>query len=131
MASMLKTFGIGLLCTVLSPLILLVFVLYFIYTLLGTIVMFGINTYKYFAKGGSVLDELAIEKKARQILTAQEEYNQKMREAALNNINPLNTPQMNQVHEENNFNNPSETIENKNTEYNYESPNNPYGGDSQ
>ena len=95
MVSILKTFGLGLLCTILSPLILLILVLYFIYTLLGVIVMFVISVYRYFAKGGSVLDELKIEKEAKKILQSQEEYNQKMRESALrdplsSNVQPVN-----------------------------------------
>ncbi len=84
MMSILKTFGLGLLCTILSPLILVVFVLYFIYSLIGIIIMFFITVYRYFAKGGSVLDELEIEKKAKQILKNQEEQRMNM----YNNIAP-------------------------------------------
>lgn len=95
MIQILKTFGLGLLCTILSPLILLVLILYFIYTLIGIIVMFFISVYRYFAKGSSVLDELEIDKKAKQILQAQEEYNQKVRESMLNGSNPFSAPQAN------------------------------------
>lgn len=104
MISILKTFGLGLLCTLLSPLILLVLILYFFYTLIGIIVMFFISVYRYFAKGGNVLDELEVDKKARQILQAQEEYNQKLRESMLNGANQFN-PQPTPFNQVNSFNN--------------------------
>lgn len=97
MLSILKTFGLGLLCTILSPLILLILILYFIYTLIGVAIMFGISVYRYFAKGGSVLDELKIEKEAKKILQSQEEYNQKMRESALLGASPVNARPVNPV----------------------------------
>lgn len=92
MVSILKTFGLGLLCTLLSPLILLVFVLYFIYTFISIIIMFIIDVVRFF-KGRSVLDELEIEKKAHQILKSQEEYNQKMQEAFMASQSQFGTPQ--------------------------------------
>lgn len=105
MLSILKTFGLGLLCTILSPLILLVLALYFVYTILVVAIMYIINIFKYF-KGTSILEELEEEKKARLILKGEEEYQAKLREAYLNNItvNPY-IPQNSNQEEENSLSN--------------------------
>ena len=88
--------------------------------------MFFIHVYRYFSKGGSVLDELAIEKKAKQILVAQEEYNQKMRDAALNSANQQINPTINSNYDEDTKFKSSDF-----NEYNIEnfSPNDQYGGE--
>ena len=90
MLSILKTFGLGLLYTVLSPFILLILALYFIYTFLAFIIMFFINIFKFF-KGKSITDKLPIDIEAEKILLAQEQYEAKFKEAILNsqlNVTP-------------------------------------------
>ncbi len=97
MLSILKTIGMGMLYTLLSPFILLVLALYFIYTFLVFIGMFFVNIFKFF-KGKSVTDDLPIEKQAKQILEAQEQYETKLRESILNNnvnMNPTPNPIVN------------------------------------
>lgn len=85
--SILKTFGMGLLYTVLSPLIAIILVLYFLYTFISFIIMFFIDIFKFF-KGKSILDDLAIEVNAKKILSVQEEYENKLRDSILNNSQP-------------------------------------------
>lgn len=90
MLSILKTFGLGLLYTVLSPFIVLILALYFIYTFLAFIIMFFINIFKFF-KGKSITDKLPIDIEAEKILLAQEQYEAKFKEAILNsqlNVTP-------------------------------------------
>lgn len=90
MLSILKTFGLGLLYTVLSPFIVLILALYFIYTFLAFIIMFFINIFKFF-KGKSITDKLPIDIEAEKILLAQEQYEAKFKEAVLNsqlNVTP-------------------------------------------
>ena len=90
MLSILKTFGLGLLYTVLSPFIVLILALYFIYTFLAFIIMFFINIFKFF-KGKSITDRLPIDIEAEKILLAQEQYEAKFKEAVLNsqlNVTP-------------------------------------------
>lgn len=84
MLSILKTFGLGLLYTVLSPFIVLILALYFIYTFLAFIIMFFINIFKFF-KGKSITDKLPIDIEAEKILLAQEQYEAKLKEAIINN----------------------------------------------
>lgn len=84
MLSILKTFGLGLLYTVLSPFIVLILALYFIYTFLAFIIMFFINIFKFF-KGKSITDKLPIDIEAEKILLAQEQYETKLKEAIINN----------------------------------------------
>lgn len=90
MLSILKTFGLGLLYTILSPFIVLILALYFIYTFLAFIIMFFINIFKFF-KGKSITDKLPIDIEAEKILLAQEQYEAKFKEAILNsqlNVTP-------------------------------------------
>ena len=90
MLSILKTFGLGLLYTVLSPFIVLILALYFVYTFLAFIIMFFINIFKFF-KGKSITDKLPIDIEAEKILLAQEQYEAKFKEAVLNsqlNVTP-------------------------------------------
>ncbi len=90
MLSILKTFGLGLLYTILSPFIVLILALYFIYTFLAFIIMFFINIFKFF-KGKSITDKLPIDIEAEKILLAQEQYEAKFKEAVLNsqlNVTP-------------------------------------------
>lgn len=92
MLSILKTFGLGLLYTLLSPFIALILALYFIYTFLAFIVMFLINIFKFF-KGKSITDKLPIDVEAEKILLAQEQYEAKLKEAIINNqLNVVSTP---------------------------------------
>lgn len=84
MLSILKTFGLGLLYTILSPFIVLILALYFIYTFLAFIIMFFINIFKFF-KGKSITDKLPIDIEAEKILLAQEQYETKLKEAIINN----------------------------------------------
>ena len=92
MLSILKTFGLGLLYTLLSPFIALILVLYFIYTFLAFIIMFLINIFKFF-KGKSITDKLPIDVEAEKILLAQEQYEAKLKEAIINNqLNVVSTP---------------------------------------
>lgn len=86
MLSILKTFGLGLLCTILSPLIFLVLILYFAYSLIVIVIMAIINIFKFF-KGTSILEDLEEEKQAKKILKGQAEYEAKLRDAFLNNVN--------------------------------------------
>ena len=90
MLSILKTFGLGLLYTVLSPFIVLILALYFVYTFIAFIIMFFINIFKFF-KGKSITDKLPIDIEAEKILLAQEQYEAKFKEAVLNsqlNVTP-------------------------------------------
>ena len=90
MLSILKTFGLGLLYTILSPFIVLILALYFIYTFLAFIIMFFINIFK-FLKGKSITDKLPIDIEAEKILLDQEQYEAKFKEAVLNsqlNVTP-------------------------------------------
>lgn len=92
MLSILKTFGLGLLYTVLSPFIVLILALYFIYTFLAFIIMFFINIFKFF-KGKSITDKLPIDIEAEKILLAQEQYEAKFKEAIINNqLNVVSNP---------------------------------------
>lgn len=92
MLSILKTFGLGLLYTLLSPFIAIILVLYFIYTFLAFIVMFLINIFKFF-KGKSITDKLPIDIEAEKILLAQEQYEAKFKEAIINNqLNVISNP---------------------------------------
>ncbi len=92
MLSILKTFGLGLLYTLLSPFIALILALYFVYTFLAFIVMFLINIFKFF-KGKSITDKLPIDVEAEKILLAQEQYETKFKEAIINNqLNVVSNP---------------------------------------
>ncbi len=113
MLSILKTFGLGLLYTLLSPFIALILVLYFIYTFLAFIIMFLINIFKFF-KGKSITDKLPIDVEAEKILLAQEQYEAKLKEAIINNqLNVVSTP--NNVTTNNNTSIPPVNNETNNT----------------
>ena len=94
MLSILKTFGLGLLYTVLSPFIVLILALYFVYTFITFIIMFFINIFKFF-KGKSITDKLPIDIEAEKILLAQEQYEAKFKDAIINNQMMANTPMKN------------------------------------
>lgn len=83
MVLILKTLGVGILTVLLSPFIALVLALYFVYTLLGFIAMFFINIVKFF-QGKSILDPLDIDKKAKNILEARAQYDQRYKDAVIN-----------------------------------------------
>lgn len=90
MMSILKTFGIGLLYTILSPFILLVLVLYFAYTFIIFIAMFVVNVV-YFFQGRSIKDELEIDKEAKKILQAQAAIEQQFKESILNQYSAVDS----------------------------------------
>ena len=94
MLSILKTFGLGLLYTVLSPFIVFILALYFVYTFITFIIMFFINIFKFF-KGKSITDKLPIDIEAEKILLAQEQYEAKFNDAIINNQVMANTPMNN------------------------------------